>query len=84
MQSHGIVRLQNRTICEKSCECKTSLQLNLRFVWSHAYTTALRLVVISRMTGQCCYDRSCAHIKLIFEFTSRAFLKTASERLFGI
>ena len=26
----GIVRLQNRTIWEKSCECKTSLQFSLQ------------------------------------------------------
>ena len=31
-QSHEIVRLPNRTICEKSCRCKTSLQFYLRFV----------------------------------------------------
>ena len=31
-QSHEIVRLPNRTICEKSCGCKTSLQFYLRFV----------------------------------------------------
>ena len=29
------------------------------FVWSHAYTTALRLVVIIRTTDHCCYERSC-------------------------
>ena len=31
-QSHEIVRLPNRTTCEKSCGCKTSLQFYLRFV----------------------------------------------------
>ena len=31
-QSHEIVRLPNRTIYEKSCGCKTSLQFYLRFV----------------------------------------------------
>ena len=31
-QSHEIVRLPNRTICEKSCGCKTSPQFYLRFV----------------------------------------------------
>ena len=31
-QSHEIVRLPNRTICEKSCGCKASLQFYLRFV----------------------------------------------------
>ena len=31
-QSHEIVRLPNRTICETSCGCKTSLQFYLRFV----------------------------------------------------
>ena len=47
----------------------------MSFVWSHAFTTALRLVVISRTTGQCCFDRSCDHIRLIFEYTRRAFKK---------
>ena len=28
---------------------------------------------ISRTTGQCCYDRSCDHIILIFEYIRRAF-----------
>ena len=31
-QSHEIVRLPNRMICEKSCGCKTSHQFYLRFV----------------------------------------------------
>ena len=42
VQSHGIVRLQNRTICEKSCGCKTSLQLYLRFVGVVCVVTCIR------------------------------------------
>ena len=45
VQSRGIVQLQNRTICEKSCECKTSLQLYLRFVGVFC-------------VGTCIHDRS--------------------------
>ena len=30
VRSHGIVRLQNRTMRDKSCRCKTSLQFSLR------------------------------------------------------
>ena len=48
-QSHEIVRLPNRTICEKSCGCKTSLQFYLRSV--------LGLVVFNRaMDGAITYD----------------------------
>ena len=35
MQSHEIVRLPNRTICEKHCGCKTSLQFYLDVVFAY-------------------------------------------------
>ena len=44
VQSHGIVRLQNRTICETSCGCKTSLQSYLRFVGVFSVVTCIHLV----------------------------------------
>ena len=47
-QSHEIVRLPNRTICEKSCGYKTSLQFYLRFVGVVFVYLGLGLVVINR------------------------------------
>ena len=41
VQSHGIVRLQNRTICVNSCGCKTSLKLYLRFVGVFCVVTCI-------------------------------------------